>query len=126
MQIQHRTYLWLYLSMDKIRKTYQSSLYPNIVVIKSLPQSIEEAYERLLQRIDRKYWSNARQVLLIIVGARRPLTVREMAYALDSADQNVHTRKTCYFDQFDDMIPCRIFVSLNTFHSSLKLVSVDH
>jgi len=85
LNMQHRTYLWLHLAMEDVRETYQNSLYPDTVVIDSLPSSVEEAYERLLQKINDKQRPNARQILLIIVGARRPLKIGEMALALGAA-----------------------------------------
>jgi hypothetical protein len=84
LQMQHRTYLWLHLAMEEARQMYADSLYPDEVVIPPLPSSVEDAYERLLQKITAAQRTVARQVLLIIVGARRPLTVREVALALSA------------------------------------------
>lgn len=83
--MQHRTYLWLYLAMDEVRATYESCPYPDEVAIDTLPAPVGEAYERILQKIDRRQVDIARQVLLIITGARRPLRVTEMALALSAA-----------------------------------------
>lgn len=85
LDMQHRTYLWLYLAMDEIHAKYESSLYPDEVTIDTLPVSVEEAYERILQKVDRRQVDIARQVLLIITGARRPLKIAELALALSAA-----------------------------------------
>ncbi|KAF7510432.1 hypothetical protein GJ744_006711 [Endocarpon pusillum] len=85
LQMEHRTYLWLHLAMEEIREAYQNSLYPNEVQIDSLPKSVDDAYERILQKINVKQKPNAQKVLCVILGARRPLTIREMALALGAA-----------------------------------------
>ncbi|KAF9889095.1 hypothetical protein FE257_008072 [Aspergillus nanangensis] len=84
--MKQRTYLWLHLAMEGIRETCAAAIYPEDIVIESLPQSVEDAYERVLSKITTKQKSNAQKILMIIVGARRPLTVAEMAFAL-SADR---------------------------------------
>ena len=53
--------------------------------IDSLPTSVDDAYERILQKINARHKPNAQKVLLVIVGARRPLTIGEMALALGAA-----------------------------------------
>lgn len=85
LHMQNRTYLWLHLVIEEIRETYQNSLYPEDEYIESLPASVEEAYERILQKISAKQRPTARKILLIIVGARRPLKIGEMALALAAA-----------------------------------------
>lgn len=82
LNMRHRTYLWLHLAIDEIRQKYANSLYHDEVAISSLPSSVEEAYERILQKINGEQASNARQILIIIIGARRALTIEEMAQAL--------------------------------------------
>lgn len=82
LQMQHRTYLWLHLAIEEIRETYQNSLYPEEEVIDHVPPSIDHAYERVLQKITAKQKPVARKVLLIIVGARRPLKLGELVLAL--------------------------------------------
>jgi hypothetical protein len=66
--MEHRTYLWLHLAMEEIRETYQNNLYPDEVQIDSLPTSFDDAYERILQKINARQKSNAQKVLLVIIG----------------------------------------------------------
>ncbi|KAK5956219.1 hypothetical protein OHC33_002794 [Knufia fluminis] len=125
LHMQHRTYLWLHLAMDNVRETYQNSLYPDTVVIDALPPSVEEAYERLLQRISVKQRPIARQVLLIIVGARRPLKIGEMAWALAAVQaQEVQTEPLVAVDarHLERQIRnwCGLFVFIQ--HSTLFLI----
>ncbi|KAF3389720.1 putative ankyrin repeat protein L25 [Talaromyces pinophilus] len=65
----HRTYL----------------LRPDRETIPSLPKNVPEAYERILDRIPCEEKAKVKTILRIIVGARRPLTIREMAMALGVA-----------------------------------------
>ena len=82
LNMQHRTYLWLHLAMDEIREMCRNSFLTESLQIESLPSSVEDAYERMLGKISSKQRNLARQVLLIVVGARRPLAIDEMALAL--------------------------------------------
>ena len=100
LQMQHRTYLWLYLAIEEIRGLYQNSFHPNNVVIPTLSSSVEDAYERILQKIEMQQKPNARRILLIIVGARRALTIGEMALALGAA--SVHQLDDSTFEAPDE------------------------
>lgn len=51
LQIEHRTYLWLYLAIDDIRTTFQESLRPAEESIRLVPPSVNVAYERILARV---------------------------------------------------------------------------
>ena len=125
LHMQHRTYLWLHLAMEDVRETYQNSLYPDKVVIDALPPSVEEAYERLLQKISAKQQPTARQVLLIIVGARRALKIGEMAWALGAVQaQQFGTQSLVAVDtqHLERQIRhwCGLFVFIQ--HSTLFLI----
>ena len=85
LRMEHRTYLWLHLAIDDIAKTYRQSLRPGQVIIESLPTTIETAYEKILGRVSAKQQDTVKKILHIIVGARRPLTIEEMAIALGIA-----------------------------------------
>jgi len=85
LKMEHRTYLWLYLAIEGIHETYRTSLRPEKASITSLPSSVEDAYENFLSRVPKQQENNVRKILLIIVGARRPLTLQEMAIALGIA-----------------------------------------
>ncbi|KAJ9607047.1 hypothetical protein H2200_008119 [Cladophialophora chaetospira] len=85
LEMKHRTYLWLYLAIESIRKTYRNSLRLEEASMKSLPSSVEDAYEKILGRVDQEQRGNVKMILHIVVGARRPLHVEEMAIALGIA-----------------------------------------
>ncbi|KAK5202665.1 hypothetical protein LTR41_011586 [Exophiala xenobiotica] len=83
--MEHRTYLWLHLAIEDIKVTYQRSFRPAEALIKSLPSSVEDAYQKILDRVAREQRSQVKTILQIVVGARRALSVQEMAIALEIA-----------------------------------------
>ena len=85
LHMEHRTYLWLHLAIHSIHQTFRNSLRPDQESVNSLPTSVEEAYEQILAKIDNDQKDTVRMILLIVVGARRALTIGEMALALDVA-----------------------------------------
>ena len=80
--MEHRTYLWLYLAMDDIRRTLKNSLRPDKATFTWVPDSVEAAYERILNHIDSDQVPIAKTIFRIIIGARRPLGIDEMSVAL--------------------------------------------
>ncbi|KAL9609828.1 MAG: hypothetical protein Q9167_005433 [Letrouitia subvulpina] len=85
LSMRNRTYLWLHLAVEEIRETYRGSFRPHREFIQSLPATVEDAYEKILERGAIKNKDKVYIILQIIVGARRPLTVAEMAVALGVA-----------------------------------------
>jgi ankyrin repeat protein len=82
--MRHRTYLWLHLAMDAIRIALTSPR-PDEEAIEAVPLSVEAAYEDILDRVPKERKDDARTILKIVIGARRPLTVAEMALAFGAA-----------------------------------------
>lgn len=82
LQMGNRTYLWLHLVLDDIRTTLNESLQPDAESIKPIPSTVDAAYARVLARVHADQFSTVKKILLIICGARRPLTIHEMAIAL--------------------------------------------
>jgi hypothetical protein len=85
LQMEHRTYLWLHLAIDDIRTTFKDSLRPAEDLITLIPPSVNTAYEKILCRVPAGLMDRVKKVLEIIVAARRPLTIQEMAMALGIA-----------------------------------------
>ncbi|CAI7613127.1 unnamed protein product [Penicillium viridicatum] len=85
LQMEHRTYLWLYLAIDDIRATLKHSLRPGENSITLVPSSVNAAYEKILCRVPVNEMDIVKKVLEIIVAARRPLTIQQMAIALGIA-----------------------------------------
>ena len=85
--IPHRTYLWLHLMLKEIEhKVVAYGTERRLAsIIKKLPTSVYDAYERILERsADRQ---SARKILQIVIAAKRALTVSEMNVALALALQ---------------------------------------
>ena len=75
----NRTYLWLHLVLDVLRKSLDSTKPQLQWLIKTLPASAEDAYEKILCRIDTsKSAEQARRLLHIIVGAVSLLSPEEV------------------------------------------------
>ncbi|KAJ5814106.1 uncharacterized protein N7503_000856 [Penicillium pulvis] len=88
LQMEHRTYLWLYLAMDDIQNTFQNSVRPAEESIRLIPNSVNAAYVKILGRIPTDQVDIVKKILQIVVAARRPLTTSEMAMALDMASRS--------------------------------------
>jgi ankyrin repeat protein len=88
--MKHRTYLWLYLSIKGIYQTYRDSLRLNEGIIEILPSSVQDAYEKILSKVNDKQRDTMTKILQIIVGARRPLTLKEMSIAFGFATVQKH------------------------------------
>ncbi|KAJ5100637.1 hypothetical protein N7456_006689 [Penicillium angulare] len=82
LQMKHRTYLWLHLAINGIRSKFQDSLRPAEESIQLIPPNVTAAYEKILAAVPSDQTSTVRKILKIIVGARRPLTIEEMAVML--------------------------------------------
>ncbi|KAJ5932852.1 hypothetical protein N7516_007341 [Penicillium verrucosum] len=71
--------------IDDIRTTFKDSLRPTEDWITLIPPSVNKAYEKILCRVPAGLMNRVKKILEIIVAARRPLTIREMAMALGIA-----------------------------------------
>ncbi|KAL6834710.1 hypothetical protein V8C40DRAFT_282439 [Trichoderma camerunense] len=78
----HRTYLWVYLIFDYLEKeNFKKTLKGVKSTLMALPQSVNEAYERILSKS--KDDPMVRKVLTIVFGAERPLQLDEMNEAVN-------------------------------------------
>lgn len=78
--IENRTYLWVALIFPELEKKAGLATSKLLQLIKTIPKSVDEAYERILnQSSDR---AQARKLLHIVVAAKRPLNLTEMNIAL--------------------------------------------
>ena len=79
-KVAHRTYLWVYLTLDLIQNTSGFTRGSIRRAIRTLPQSVLEAYEKILNRSLDK--TATRKLLHIVTAASRPLSVNELAEAM--------------------------------------------
>jgi ankyrin repeat protein len=100
LRIANRTYLWLTLIFEIIRKTIRPTSRKLKAVISTLPSTVDKAYEAILSKIEKDERPQARKLLHIIVAATRPLTLGEMNIALAIEDNH-----KCYDDlDLDDEV----------------------
>ncbi|KAF1809210.1 HET-domain-containing protein [Eremomyces bilateralis CBS 781.70] len=88
LRMSHRTYLWVTLIFDIIRKMIRPTSRKLKAVISNLPSTVDEAYEAILTKIEEDDRPQARKLLYIVVGATRPLTLKEMNIALAIEDRH--------------------------------------
>ncbi len=85
LETEHRTYLWLRLLWEIVRKQLTGTITEMNELIDHLPASIQESYEILLQRCPDSLF--ARKVLRVVLVARRPLTLDEMDVTLKVSEK---------------------------------------
>ncbi|KAH6977638.1 hypothetical protein EDB80DRAFT_265352 [Ilyonectria destructans] len=112
----HRTYLWVYLVFDYLEKAdFKKTLKGVESAIATLPRSINEAYEQILNKT--KEDPMVRKVLSIILAASRPLTLSEMNLAvnIDYTSQSIHDLDLEDDEDFKTRLRswCGLFVSIH-------------
>ena len=117
--MKHRTYLWLHLMFDSIKRKLPSYGTAKKIqdLLKELPDSIAAAYEEILRKSSDP--QIARKALMLVLAAEQPLTVGEMNVALgmvrcDTAEsyEDLDLQED---DFFQDSLPkiCGLFVSIH-------------
>jgi ankyrin repeat protein len=115
---EHRTYLWVYLVFDHIETEGFKKTKKGIEeATKSLPRTVNEAYEQILAKSGGDQ-ATVRRALAMILAASRPLTLAELNLALEVKET---TRSTQDLDLEEE----------NNFKSRLRswcglFVSVHH
>ncbi|KAJ5670058.1 uncharacterized protein N7477_005421 [Penicillium maclennaniae] len=87
LSMENRTYLWINLFMDDLEYRVKRGEKLRARNLEQLPLTVEAAYEKLLDRHTSDFRSRRDALLLLhlIVGAKRPLTVKEMDVAFNLA-----------------------------------------
>ncbi|KAF3402933.1 hypothetical protein DPV78_003809 [Talaromyces pinophilus] len=82
--VPHRTYLWIYLVFEDFKsQDFRRTKKGVDTIINTLPESVYEAYEKILQKSKKNERSMVRKALSIILAARRPLSLAEMNIAVN-------------------------------------------
>ncbi|KAJ5814319.1 uncharacterized protein N7503_001069 [Penicillium pulvis] len=92
-EIKNTTYLWLDLTLKIVRVNLGLTKKKLLKRIDELPQDLEEAYEKILERCSERNEQEGKRLLNIIVAAQRPLTLSEIDVALE-----VEAESTSCFD----------------------------
>ncbi|EED22491.1 ankyrin repeat domain protein, putative [Talaromyces stipitatus ATCC 10500] len=77
-----RTYMWVKLIFEALESNRRTAKKDWEALIKSPPKNVFEAYELLLNRVERSDYSRIRSMFHIIYCAERPFTVKEMNIAV--------------------------------------------
>lgn len=88
LQIPHRTYLWVTLIFDEILHALHVSKKSLISLIQKLPQTVQDVYESILQRVSHK--EEVKRLFHVILAAQRPLTLNELDVIL-AIDASSHS-----------------------------------
>jgi hypothetical protein len=63
LHMNHRTYLWLYLAMDHIETALKDSFWPEQELIPLIPNDVNDAYEKILERVTPKQEVTVKKIL---------------------------------------------------------------
>jgi len=81
--IPHRTYLWVYLVFEHLKTTdFKRTVKGVEFTMGSLPETVNQAYEKMLNRSGENERPMVRKAISIILAAYRPLTLSEMNVAM--------------------------------------------
>jgi hypothetical protein len=83
LNVEHRTYLWPKLIVEVIRDEISITRAKLMQIIRTLPATVDEAYESILSRVRERDKNKVKKLLHLIVVATRPLTLKEMNIALN-------------------------------------------
>jgi hypothetical protein len=113
----HRTYLWLYLIFDFLEnENFKKTVQAVEDMIQTLPNSVNEAYEQILNRSTHDY-RTVRKALSIILVASQPLTLSEMNVAMniDKAIKTIYDLDLEVEADFEERLRslCGLFISVH-------------
>ncbi|KAJ5364063.1 uncharacterized protein N7496_009776 [Penicillium cataractarum] len=90
---ENRTYVWLNLTLDFLRGFHGNTQAKILREIDRLPETVDQAYEKILQRCNSRYHGDGRRLLEIIVATHRPLDLSEIDLVLE-----IHEACRCFED----------------------------
>jgi ankyrin repeat protein len=113
-KVENRTYLWIHIIFARLKKEPRLDVKMIRTFLNELPKSVEDAYEAILKRSKKP--EEAKRLLHIIVAAKRPLFLKEIAVALYITDE-VHSHEDLEIQE-DSQLKialrhlCGLFVSI--------------
>ncbi|EGY17787.1 ankyrin repeat protein [Verticillium dahliae VdLs.17] len=87
-----RTYLWASLVFESLEKNNNNTQNGWRDLVSNLPQTVEDAYARLLQQVSNVDAEKVKRLFHLMVAARRPLKLKEMDIALCAWENVQHER----------------------------------
>lgn len=113
LQIEHRTYLWMYLVFGHLEKEKLTDRSFQKNIIENVPKNFDEAYEKILSRSTNK--RHAVRIFKILLAAFRPLTLGELqlAFEIDRTSSSLSDLDLDDASQFYNRLRdyCGLFVS---------------
>ncbi|KAJ8126001.1 hypothetical protein O1611_g7637 [Lasiodiplodia mahajangana] len=118
LEIEHRTYLWVYLVFDYLKgESFKKTKKGIDTIIATLPKSVNQAYEQILSKSKEEERPTVRKALSIILVACRPLTVSEMnvALSIESTSKSLSDLDLEEEEDFKSRLRswCGLFVSIH-------------
>ena len=83
--------LWVHLMLQEISRSLESTEGKLTQHLKTIPYSVDDAYEKILRRATNPI--KVKRVLHLVLVAKRPLTLKEMNIALEILDMNESDKK---------------------------------
>ncbi|EQB52351.1 hypothetical protein CGLO_08035 [Colletotrichum gloeosporioides Cg-14] len=90
---EQRTYLWMHLMFDYIRKNRFCTREEWREIFRNPPDTVDRTYEGLLQSVTPQAKERVRTLLALILAAKRPLTVAELSTAVNCRINTLESRK---------------------------------
>ena len=104
---------WVALQLDELEGC--SSEYHIMQQLENLPEGLDEIYNRILKKIDKKYHADTKTFLQWLAFSKRPMTIAEIAETItvdfSSEDKPVFNLAKRYFDSRDVLVRCSSLVS---------------
>ncbi|TVY81464.1 Vegetative incompatibility protein HET-E-1 [Lachnellula suecica] len=124
LEVPNRTYLWLHLTLEEVRRSVGATTPKRVnkligSFITNVPKTVEDAYDKILNRERDKYFEDRRRLLHLVLAALRPLTLAEASVALPLCKAHKPPRTTQELDPESEedfrttvQTLCGLFVSI--------------
>ncbi|MCJ1462428.1 Ankyrin-2 [Pseudocyphellaria aurata] len=111
--VKNRTYLWVSAVFDELDREVCAPEHTLLETIDALPESVDKAYEKILEKCSKLKRKKLIRVLHIMLAASRPLSLTEMNIALsiqDTSSGPTHTSENSFGKYLRDI--CGFFVNI--------------
>lgn len=118
----HRTYLWIHLVFDHLQTLVTSDALKRTpqgfkTAMEILPRTVEDAYERILDRAQGVLRTTLRRILCVMLAAQHPLTLSDMQIVVNMEPDIKSAQELDLEDQEDFSkrlrTICGLFVSIH-------------
>ncbi|KAK3389595.1 hypothetical protein B0H63DRAFT_464007 [Podospora didyma] len=99
---QQRTYLWVRLVFEVLEANLRDQLFVWKRIINTLPQTVYDAYDKLLERVSDSDRDRVMMLLRLMIAAFRPIPLRTAILLLDARDFADYSLDNDELDEGDD------------------------